>query len=152
MRKLRHAIALFVVAVLAVIGLGVGIVAARGNGGLSNGSAADLLQSLGCSGVSARSSSRATAHCSGPNGVRWQTEAFLVPPGKTPEKYTVAFVLGQVAGLYESHVQFGGMLLGPNWLLTIPPTPHPGAWASRIGKETGSVVNWNQFVEKVSPS
>jgi hypothetical protein len=152
MHRLRHPITTFVVTVLAVIAIGVGISAATGNGGLGYGSAADLLHSLGCAGVLAQSSSRATAQCSGPSGVRWQTEALLVPPGKTPEKYTIALVLGQVAGLYESHVQFGGMLLGPHWLLTIPVTAHPGAWASRIGAETGSVVNWNEFVQKVSPS
>ena len=152
MRTVRHPITMFIVGVLVVIGIGVGVVAATGNSGLGYGSAADLLHALGCSGVSAQSSSRATATCSGPKGVRWHTEAFLVPPGITPQKYTIALVLGQVAGLYERHVQFGGMLLGPNWLLTIPATVHPGAWASRIGTETGSVVNWNEFVQKVSPS
>lgn len=152
MRTVRHPITMFIVAVLAVIAVGVGVLVATGNSGLGFGSAADLLHVLGCSGVSTQSSSRATATCSGPDGVRWKTEAFLVPPGKTAEKYTIALVLGQVTGLYESHVQFGGMLLGPNWLLTIPATAHPGAWASRIGTEAGSVVNWNEFVERVSPS
>jgi hypothetical protein len=152
MHKLKHPIALFIVIVLAIIAIGVGIIVATGSGGLGYGSASDLLHTIGCTGVSAQLSSRATAQCSGPNGVRWQTEAFLVPPGKTPEKYTIALILGQVAGLYGSHLQFGGMLLGPNWLLTIPATAHPGAWASRIGTETGTVVNWNEFVQKVSPS
>jgi len=134
--------------VLAVIGIGVGILAAEGGSSRPIYSSASMvLKALGCSRISAESLSRARGECSlTPGAAPLQMTAVMVPGRGSAEKYLSTFVKQQLATLGVAN----SFIVGSDWLLAIPPESKLGPWLAHFDRVTGSKLGWARLVQKIS--
>ena len=138
-------------AVLAVIGIGVGVLAARG-GGLptreSYTSASAVLTALGCSNISAQSINRSEGECSLASDQRsLDMTAVMVPPGSTGSRYVLPFAT-QEAGNSNALINF---VYGSNWLVTVP-VNNLKPWVAHFGRLTGFKLGSAWFIQAVGSS
>ncbi len=150
MHRVRHPITMFVLAVLAVIGIGVGVVEATGDNlsGQINSlsapvhyrSAAALLDSLGCQDIAVVSPNSATGTCPLPDQASWQAIALFRPRGQSSQGI-VSIVAGDGGGSEAL-----GTFVGPDWTVTEISTDGIEALLSRIERLTRSRVrtHWEQ--------